>query len=132
VQTNKTKESTVEFMKELKFIAGEKPITEKEFSTARLARTRSYAQQFESYGRVAGQITELWLHGLPLSALQAETDELNKLQLTGVNSVAARYAAPANTSIVLVGDLSQIEAGIRELNLGDVIILDAEGKPVAK
>ena len=67
-----------------------------------------------------------------MTDLQRESDELMKLQLTGVNSVAAKYATPANTSILLVGDLAQIEAGIRELNLGEIVILDAEGKPVKK
>ena len=132
VQTDKTKESVVEFMKELRGIAGEKPISDKEFTTARLAKTRGYAQQFEAYGRITGQITDLWLHGLPMTALQAETDELGKLQLSGVNSIAAKYAAPAGTSILLVGDLSKIESGIRELNLGEIVILDVEGKPVAR
>ena len=33
-----------------------------------------------------------------LTYLQRETDELLKLQLAGVNSVAAKYAAPARTS----------------------------------
>jgi len=132
VQTDKTKESTVEFIKELKYIAGEKPISEKEFSAARLAKVRGYAQQFESYGRIAGQITDLWVFGLPISTLQAETDEIGKLQIGPVNLAAAKYAAPAGTSILLVGDLSKIEAGIRELNLGEVVILDVEGKPVSK
>ena len=130
VQTDKTKESVVEFMKELRGIAGEKPITEAEFSTAKLAKIRGYAQQFEAYGRITQQVADLWLYGLPLSDLQAETDEIGKLQLTGVNATAAKYAAPAGTSILLVGDLSKIEAGIRELNLGDIVILDVEGKPV--
>ncbi len=132
VQTDKTKESTVEFMKEMKGIAGEKPISEKEFSQARLAKIRGYAQQFEAYGRITGQITDLWLFGLPMTYLQAETDEIGKLQIGAVNAVAAKYAAPAGTSILLVGDLSKIEAGIRELNLGEVVILDVEGMPVKK
>lgn len=132
VQTNKTKESAVEFMKEMKFIAGEKPITEQELTTARLARIRGYAQQFESYGRIAQQISDLWTAGLPMTDLQKETDEISKLQLANVNSVAAKYAAPAGTSILLVGDLAQIEAGIRELNLGEVVILDSEGNVVKK
>lgn len=132
VQTNKTKESAVEFMKELRYIAGEKPISESEFSTARLARVRGYAQQFESYGRIGQQVVDLWVAGLPLTGLQAETDEINKLQLGVVNAAAAKYAAPAGTSILLVGDLSQIEAGIRDLNLGEVVILDVEGKPISR
>jgi zinc protease len=132
VQTDKTKESTVEFMKELKGIAGEKPISEKEFSTAKLTKIRGYAQQFEAYGRITGQITDLWLHGLPMTALQAETDEIGKLQIGPVNAVAAKYAAPAGTSILLVGDRSKIESGIRELNLGEIVFLDVEGKPVSQ
>ena len=132
VQTNKTKESTVEFLKELRYIAGEKPITEKEFATAKLTKIRGYAQQFEAYGRITGQIGELWIAGLPMSTLQAETDEIGKLQIAPVNAVAAKYAAVPGTSILLVGDLSKIEAGIRELNLGEVVILDVEGRPVKK
>ena len=132
VQTNKTKESATEFMRELKFIAGEKPISAEELTTARLARIRGYAQQFESYGRIAGQITDLWIAGLPMTDLQKQTDELAKLQLANVNSVAAKYAAPAGTTILLVGDLAKIEAGIRELNLGEIVILDVEGNPVKK
>ncbi len=132
VQTDKTKESVVEFMQELRNIAGQKPITAEEFSKARLTRTRGYAQQFEGYQRIGQQIADLWIAGLPMATLQAETAELNRLQLDRVNTVAAKYAAPAGTSILLVGDLSKIEAGIRELNLGEIVILDVEGKTVSR
>ena len=67
-----------------------------------------------------------------MTDLQRETDEIGRLQLGAVNSTAAKYATVAGTSLLLVGDLSQIEAGIRELNLGEIVILDAEGKPVRK
>ncbi|HEX6126595.1 MAG TPA: pitrilysin family protein [Pyrinomonadaceae bacterium] len=130
VQTDKTKESAVEFMKELRFIAGEKPITETEFATAKLTKIRGYAQQFEAYGRITGQIADLWAAGLPMTTLQAETEEIAKLQIGPVNAAAAKYAAVPGTSILLVGDLSKIEAGIRELNLGEIVLLDVEGKPV--
>jgi zinc protease len=130
VQTNKTKESAVEFVSELKNLAGAKPISDAEFTSARLAKIRGYAQQFEAYTRIAGQIGDLWIAGLPMTDLQRETAELQRLQLAAVNIVAAKYAAPAGTSLLLVGDLSQIQAGIRELNLGEIIILDVEGKPI--
>lgn len=130
VQTDKTKESIVEFMKEMRGISGEKPITDAEFSTARLAKIRGYAQQFEAYGRITQQIADIWLYGLALTDLQAETDEINKLQLSGVNATAAKYAAPAGTALLLVGDRAKIEAGIRELNLGEIVFLDVEGKPI--
>lgn len=132
VQTDKTKESVVEFMKELRYIAGEKPITQTEFEKAKLARIRGYAQQFEAYQRIGQQIADLWNFGLPMTTLQAEPDQLSRLQLSQVNAIAAKYAALPGTSLLLVGDLSKIEAGIRELNLGEVVILDVEGKPVTR
>ena len=132
VQTNKTKESVIEFVNELKNISGAKPITDAELAAAKANRIRGYAQQFESLGRIADQIAQLWAQNLPMTDLQRETDELGKASLSSVNAVAQKYAAPNGTMLLLVGDLSKIEAGVRELNLGEIIILDAEGKQVAK
>jgi zinc protease len=132
VQTNKTKESVVEFQKELRFLAGEKPISERELTDAKLNRVRGYAQQFESLGRIAGQIAQLWADDLPMSEMQRETSEIQKATLDSVNVAAQKYATPAHASLLLVGDLSKIEAGIRELHLGEVVVLDVEGKPVVK
>lgn len=132
VQTDKTKESVIEFVKEQKFIAGEKPISAEELNSARLAKIRGYSQQFEGFGRIGGQIVQLWLDRLPMTELQKETDELGTLQLDAVNRVVQRYSAVNGSSLVLVGDLSKIEAAIRELNLGEIVILDAEGKLVQK
>ncbi|HEV7857656.1 MAG TPA: pitrilysin family protein [Pyrinomonadaceae bacterium] len=132
VQTNKTKESVVEFVNELKNISGAKPITETELAAAKANRIRGYAQQFESLGRIADQVATLWSQDLPMSELQRETSELEKANLSSVNTVAQKYTAPNGTMLLLVGDLSKIEAGVRELNLGEIVILDAEGKPVSR
>jgi zinc protease len=132
VQTNKTKESVVEFEKELKFIAGEKPITDKELTDSKHNRVRGYAQQFESMDRVAGQIKELWTFGLPMTELQHEPDELEKATLASVNAAAQNYAKPSGATLLLVGDLSKIETGIRELNLGEIVLVDVEGNPLPK
>ena len=132
VQTNKTKESVVEFEKELKYIAGEKPISDKELTDARNNRVRGYAQQFESLSRVAGQIEGLWAFALPMTELQREPDELAKAPLDSVNAAAQKYAKPSGASLLLVGDASKIESGLRELNLGDIVQLDAEGNALGK
>jgi zinc protease len=132
VQTDKTKESIAEFAAELKSLAGQKPISEKELADAKANRIRGYAQQFESLGRIAGQIAELWTNGLPMAELQKENDELEKATLAAVNASAQKYAVPNQSTLLLVGDVAKIEAGIRELNLGEVVLLNAEGKPVAK
>lgn len=129
VETDKTKESVVELLKELRHIAGERPLTEKELAQARANRVRGYAQQFETLERVTEQVAELWALGLPMSELQREPLEMEKAPLAAVNAVAKKYAAPEGSTLLLVGDLSRIEAGVRELVKGDVVILDAEGNP---
>jgi len=128
VQTNKTKESLVEFQKELKFIAGQKPVSDKELADARNNRLRGYAQQFESLSRVTGQVEDLWSVGLPTTELQRKTAELQKASREAVNAACEKYASPDHATLLVVGDLAKIEPGIRELNLGDVVVLDPEGK----
>ncbi|AMY08783.1 protease3 [Luteitalea pratensis] len=131
VQTDKTKESVVEFDKELKALGGAREITADEFATARQVKTRGYAQQFEAFTRVAGEIATLWSQGLPMTELQREYDETARATLDATLAAAKKYARPERASIVLVGDRRTVEAGLRELALGEVVVLDSEGKPAA-
>lgn len=132
VQTNKTRESLVEFIKELKLISGQKPVSETELADAKANRLRSYALQFETLGSIAGQVADLWALGLPMTELQREPVETQQATLSAVNAAAQKYAVPGRSTILLIGDRSKIEAGIRELNAGEIVILDAEGRPVEK
>lgn len=45
---------------------------------------------------------------------------------------AAKRIDPNALTWVVVGDLPKIEAGVRDLKLGEVKVVDADGKPVAK
>ncbi|MBA3572499.1 MAG: insulinase family protein, partial [Pyrinomonadaceae bacterium] len=132
VQTNKTKESIVEFVNELRFLGGGKPITETELADAKANRVRGYAQNFESLGQLVGQIATLWSQGLPMSELQREPDELQRATLAAVIAAAQKYAVPGKATLLLIGDLSKIRSGVEELKLGDIIVLDTEGRPVTK
>jgi hypothetical protein len=67
-----------------------------------------------------------------MEELQREVDETQKVTLELARAAASRYAKPAAASVLLVGDRAKIEAGIRETKLGDIVLLDAEGKPVAR
>ncbi len=46
------------------------------------------------------------------------------------NALAKRRILPKQLIWDVVGDMSKVEAGIRELNLGEVRKIDADGKPV--
>jgi zinc protease len=132
VQTDKTKESVVEFVNEMTNLAGAKPITQAELTTAQQGRVRGYSQQFESLSRVSGQIATLWAQGLPMSEMQMEVDATGAATMAEVTAASKKYVTPDKLSLLLVGDLAKIEPGIRSLNLGEVVVLDVEGKPVKK
>jgi zinc protease len=128
VQTDKTKESVVELVKELKGIAGARPITAKELEDARLAVLRGYAAGFGTNRDVAARVAELWSRRWPMDELVREPEGVARATLSEVQAAAKRYAVP-DATIVLVGDRQKIEAGVRSLNLGEVIVVDAEGQP---
>ncbi len=129
VQTNKTRESVVEFDKELKGMTG-RPMSEAEFADTKSRKVRGYAQQFEALGRINEQIADLWASSLPMTELQNEYDETAKATLADANAAAKKWAQPAKASFVLVGDYSKIGPGLKDLSLGEIVLLDTEGKPV--
>jgi zinc protease len=131
VQTDKTKESVVEFDKELKGMTA-RPIEEKEFADSRARKTRGYAQQFETIGRIGDQVADLWVDGLPMTELQREYDETAKAGLAATQAAAQKWAAPGKAAFVLVGDYAKIGQGLKEIALGEVVLLDSEGRPVKK
>jgi zinc protease len=131
VQTDKTSESVAEFDKEMKAIAGGKPISEDEFASAKQTKVRGFAQTFESYSRVGDQIERLWALGLPMSELQGEYDEAAKATLPAALTAAKLHARPDRSSLILVGDRAKIEGKVRDLKLGEIVVVDAEGRPVA-
>ena len=131
VQTDKTNESVAEFDKELKAIAGGKPISEDEFASAKQTKVRGFAQTFESYTRVGDQIERLWALGLPMSELQGEYDETAKATLPAALAAAKMHARPERASMILVGDRAKIEGKVRDLKVGEIVVVDAEGRPVS-
>jgi len=131
VQTDKTKESVVEFDKELGDLTGDRPISSEEFEVAKSKRIRGYAQQFESLRRIATQIADLWTLELPMAELARESTGTAAASLKEVRAAATRYSIPGEANLLLVGDRAKVEEGVRSLGLGDVVVLDVEGNKVA-
>jgi zinc protease len=131
IQTDKTAPAIVEFDKEMKDLAGAKPISADELAVARQRRMRGYAQRFESLDRVTAEIANLWVIGLPLTELQREYDGTGKQTLDQVLAAEKKYVTSTAASVLLVGDRAKIEKDLKALNVGEVVLLDAEGRPVA-
>ena len=46
------------------------------------------------------------------------------------NEIAKKYIQPSHLVWIVVGDMAKVEPGIRELNIGEVHKIDADGNPV--
>ena len=132
VQSDKTKESMVEFNKELRGIIGDKPVTEAEFGRVVVNQTLKLPGTWETMGRVAGAISEIVRFGLPEDYFRTYPDKVRAMTRDALSAAAGKVVHPDKLIWVVVGDRAKIEAGIKELNLGEVKYLDADGNPVKK
>jgi len=132
VQTAVTKESVIEFMKELNGIRGERPVTQEELETSKQSLIRGLPQGFETNGQIAGQLSALVTYDLPDTYFNEYFSKINAVTLADVNRVANKYLTPDKMAIVIVGDRSTIEPRLREIEVWGKTItyLDAEGNPI--
>lgn len=130
VQTDKTKESMVELVKEYKNIAGAKPISEEELKDEQSNATLALPGQFETVQQLSGAYGNILEYGLPEDYYNTFTQKALALTPDGANEIARKYIVPDHLVWVVVGDMSKVESGIRELNIGEVHKIDADGNPV--
>jgi len=130
VQTDKTVEAMQEVAKEIRDIAGQRPIKGEEYDSVMRNVTSRLPGRFATLDALEGAaITSINL-GLPddyWSRYAAGMRALGDQQLAGA---AGRYIHPDQVVWVVVGDLRKVEPGIRKLGWGEVTVLDADGKPV--
>jgi zinc protease len=130
VQTDKTKESMAELVKEYKDIAGGKPITVEELKDEQGNATLALPGSFETVQQLGGAYGTILQYGLPEDYFNTFTQKALALTPDQANEIAKKYILPDHLVWVVVGDMSKVEAGIRELNLGEVHKIDADGNPV--
>jgi zinc protease len=130
VQTDKTKESLSEVANELKAIAHTRPVTPEELAKAQANLTLSLPGQWETIGAVGASVEEIVRFDLPHDYYSTFASKVRELQVADLNSAASETIQPDKLVWVVVGDRAKIEPGIRELNLGALQFIDADGKPV--
>ncbi len=129
VQTDVTRESVVETLKEFQDIHADRPVTDDELEAARAGMMLGYPAGFERPGQVLAQVINLLQHGLPDDYFQTYRDRVTAIALDDVRRAGAERVHPDGLNILVVGDRSAVEPGLRELDL-PVVLLDSEGAKV--
>ena len=127
--TDKTDAALIEFMKELKGIVGEKPITDEEIKTAKESLIQGLPQRFASVTAISGAITSLVVQGLPDDFYQTYAQNVSAVTKEDLARVAKRYIDLNHLAIVIVGDRAKVETALKNTEIAPITMLDIEGNP---
>lgn len=130
VQTDKTAESVQELLSETRAIIGERPITREEIDKVRSNDVRELPGRFETTGAVLAAVIDIVRNDRPDDYMQTFKQRIENQQEAAIRAAAKEVVRPDALTWLVVGDLSRIEAGLRALNIGEVKVLDADGKVV--
>ena len=117
VQSNATKESVYETVKEFREVIGERPITAEELSNAKDGLLRAYPSSFERPGSVLGQLVAMEQFGLPDDYFRTVRSSIEAITLDDVRRAAQAHIRPENLQVLVVGDRASNEGGLAELGL---------------
>jgi zinc protease len=83
----------------------------------------------ETINEVGSSVQAQVQFGLPDDYYESYARKVRSLDLPAVTDAAKSTIRPGNLVWVVVGDRAKIEGGIRQLGLGEVKFLDANGNP---
>jgi len=117
----------IEFMKELRGIAGGRPITDEELASAKDSLVQVVPGQFASVAGVNGVITTIWTQGLPADYYQQLGKNVAAVTKADVIRVAKQYIDLDHLAIVIVGDRATIEAPLKATGIAPIVAVDIDG-----
>jgi predicted Zn-dependent peptidase len=130
VQTDKTAESVAEILREARDVIGTKPLTQAEIDKIKVGDVRSMPGEYQTTGSVLGAMAGITLYGRPDDYVQTLKPRIEAQTDANVQAAASEIIKPDALTWVVVGDLKKIEQPIRALGLGEVKVIDAQGKVV--
>jgi len=130
VQTDQTKGALAEIRKELTDIVGRRPPTPAELSTQRTNTLLGMGSRWETSGQVLNALMDINMFNLPEDYWSNYAANYRAVTPADVQAIAKKIIPDQNHVWVIVGDRAKIEKGVRDLNLGEVHIVDANGEAV--
>ncbi|TSD67349.1 insulinase family protein [Inquilinus sp. KBS0705] len=130
VQTDKTKESTVEIQKELNQILKKKPVGDDEFKNELNSVILSLPGDWETNSGVLGFLLDIVQYGKGTAYAENYAGILQKLTVNDIRDAANTVVKPNQLTWLIVGDREKIEKGIRDLDIGTIKFLDTDGKEI--
>ncbi len=125
VQTDRTVDSIAEILTEFDAFLSERPPTAAELDRDVKNSVRSLPGQYETTAAVLGTLLSNARFDRPDDYVTTLKDGYQSLTVAELETAAKEVMHPDALTWVIVGDLEEIEAPIREMNLGEVSIIEA-------
>jgi predicted Zn-dependent peptidase len=130
VQTDKTKESIQEVIKEVNLFVGDKQMTQPEFDKTKQNTVLGMSGMWETNAAVNGSVRDIVKYNLPDDYWQKYGNKVQTLTLKDVQATAKSIVQPGNLGWFLAGDAAKTLPGLQQLGM-EVIQIDANGKVVS-
>ncbi len=128
VRSNATYESAQIFKDEIaKYRNG---LSDEDFAFTKSALTQSNARRFETLGALAGLLGQIATYNLPFDYVKQQERIIADMTKARHQQLAQQYLDPNKMVYLVVGDAATQLAGLKQLGLGDPIVLDKDGNPV--
>ncbi len=126
VRSNATKESVEIFRDEMmKYREG---ISEDDMIFTRDALVQSNARRFETLGAKRGMLNAIANYGLDHDYIKQREEIVKKMTVEAHKALVEKYIDPNRMIYLLVGDAATQLEPLKELKLGDPILLDKDGE----
>lgn len=129
VQTDKTKESTREIIKEVNGFVKDKQMTQAEFDKTKQNTVLGMSGMWETNSRVNNSVAQIVKYNLSDDYWNVYSKRVQNLTLPDVQKVAKTIVQPDNLGWFMSGDSEKVLPGLKELGI-EVIQIDANGKVV--
>jgi zinc protease len=128
VRSNATLESVQIFIDEMnKYREG---IPEKDFEFTKNALIKSNARAFETLNALLGMLNNIATYNLPFDYVKQREDIVRNMTIEGHKQLARNYIDPNVMTYVVVGDAKTQLDQLKQLGVGNPILVDREGNPL--
>jgi predicted Zn-dependent peptidase len=128
VQIDKTVESIKEMRREVNdYVTGKVPARPDELAKLQAVQIRALPGLYETGNAVLRTLSDMVLYNRPDDYPQQRASRISGLTVDALKQ-AIGTVQPAALTWIIVGDLKKIEKPVRALELGELKVVDAEGK----
>ncbi|MDX1385716.1 MAG: insulinase family protein, partial [Thermoanaerobaculia bacterium] len=93
--------------------------------------TLTLSGRYETKAALRGALRRIVTYGLPEDFYLTYADRVAEVTVDDLAAMAEEAILPGRITWLVVGDREKVEQPLRDLDLAEILILDADGRPVS-